>query len=211
VPPTGQMPLRSLRSRSHLASPVGRRNFGLWVGPAATRGHKLLDGRGLSVSARLRTNARRSNRMRLKVRRAKLDDDLRDLFEQYGEQVVAIALALGSNQGTGFRTHAVAATHAMSVVHANQDAAARWLLERRRSGGGRVSASILAKVEPSALELATAAFMGDSQSVVGPFPDLSSLTKRFCPEFGNTFNLPSSFGSRQLREVTAQGPAARHR
>jgi hypothetical protein len=53
-------------------------------------------------------------------------------------------------------------------------------------------------LEPSALELATAAFMGDSQSVVGPFPDLPSLTKRFCPEFGNTFNLPSSFGSRQL-------------
>jgi hypothetical protein len=69
--------------------------------------------------------------MRLEVRRANLDDDLRNLFEQYGEQVVAIALALGSNQGTGFRTHVVGPTHAMSVVHANQDAAARWLLERR--------------------------------------------------------------------------------
>jgi hypothetical protein len=69
--------------------------------------------------------------MRLEVRRANLDDDLRDLFEQYGEQVVAMALALGSNQGTGLRTHPVAPTHAMSVVHANQDAAARWLLERR--------------------------------------------------------------------------------
>jgi hypothetical protein len=41
--------------------------------------------------------------MRLEVRRASLDDDLRDLFEQYGEQVVAMALALGSNQGTGLR------------------------------------------------------------------------------------------------------------
>jgi hypothetical protein len=69
--------------------------------------------------------------MRLEVRRASLDDDLRDLFEQYGEQVVAMALALGSNQGTGLRTHPVAPTHAMSVVHANQDAAAKWLLERR--------------------------------------------------------------------------------
>jgi hypothetical protein len=68
--------------------------------------------------------------MRLEVRRANLDDDLRDLFEQYGEQVVAMALALGSNQGTGFRTHPVAPTHAMSVVHANQDAAAKWLMER---------------------------------------------------------------------------------
>jgi hypothetical protein len=36
--------------------------------------------------------------MRLEVRRANLDDDLRDLFEQYGEQVVAMALALGSNR-----------------------------------------------------------------------------------------------------------------
>jgi hypothetical protein len=63
--------------------------------------------------------------MRLEVRRANLDDDLRDLFEQYGEQVVAMALALGSNQGTGLRTHPVAPTHAMSVVHANQDAAAK--------------------------------------------------------------------------------------
>ena len=60
--------------------------------------------------------------MRLEVRRANLDDDLRDLFEQYGEQVVAMALALGSNQGTGLRTHPVAPTHAMNVVHANQDA-----------------------------------------------------------------------------------------
>jgi hypothetical protein len=57
--------------------------------------------------------------MRLEVRRAKLDDDLRDLFEQYGEQVVAMALALGSNQGTGLRTHPVAPTHAMNFVHAN--------------------------------------------------------------------------------------------
>ena len=46
--------------------------------------------------------------MRLEVRRANLDNDLRDLFEQYGEQVVAMALALGSNP--------VAPTHAMSVV-----------------------------------------------------------------------------------------------
>jgi hypothetical protein len=47
--------------------------------------------------------------MRLKMRRANLDDDLHDLFEQNGKQVVAMALALGSNQGTGLRTHPVAA------------------------------------------------------------------------------------------------------
>jgi hypothetical protein len=62
------------------------------------------------------------------VRRATLDDDLRDIF---GEQVVAMALALGSNQGTGLRTHPVAPTHVMSVVHAHQDTAAQWLRERR--------------------------------------------------------------------------------
>src|SRR5271169_2022763 len=81
--------------------------------------------------------------MRLEVRRANLDDDLRDLFEQYGEQVVAMALALGSNQGTGLRTHPVAPTHAMSVVHANQDAAGRWLLERRETIGMITNASLL--------------------------------------------------------------------
>jgi hypothetical protein len=75
--------------------------------------------------------------MRLEVRRANLDNDLRDLFEQYGEQVVAMALALGSKQGTGLRTHPVAPTHAMSVVHANQDAAAKWLTERRDSAERR--------------------------------------------------------------------------
>ena len=69
--------------------------------------------------------------MRLNVRQANLDLDLRDLFEQYGEQVVAFALALGSMQGTGMRTTPVAPTHAMRVVHAHQDAAAQWLTERR--------------------------------------------------------------------------------
>jgi hypothetical protein len=69
--------------------------------------------------------------MRINVRQADLDLDLRDIFEQYGEQVVAFALALGSMQGTGLRTTPVAPTHAMRVVHAHQDDAARWLTERR--------------------------------------------------------------------------------
>jgi hypothetical protein len=96
-------------------------------------GYNLLDGPALIGNRPLgaRTQSTRRKRMRLEVRRANLDDDLRHLFEQYGEQVVAMALALGSNQGTGLRTHPVAPTHAMSVVHANQDAAASWLLERR--------------------------------------------------------------------------------
>jgi hypothetical protein len=41
--------------------------------------------------------------MRLEVRRANLDGDLRDLFEQYGEQVVAMALALGERGRRGRR------------------------------------------------------------------------------------------------------------
>jgi hypothetical protein len=44
------------------------------------------------------------------------------MFEQYGPQVVAMALAIGSNQGTGMRTHPVAPTHAMKVVHTHQEA-----------------------------------------------------------------------------------------
>jgi hypothetical protein len=61
-----------------------------------------------------------------------IDDDLRELFEQYGAQVVAMALALGSNQGAGMRTRPVAPTHAMKVVHTHQDAAAHWDLAERR-------------------------------------------------------------------------------
>ena len=60
----------------------------------------------------VRTQNARRKQTRLEVRRANLDDDLRDFFEQYGEQVVAMALALGSNQGTDLRTHPVAPTHA---------------------------------------------------------------------------------------------------
>jgi hypothetical protein len=86
------------------------------------------------------------NGMRLEVRRANLDDDLRDLFEQYGEQVVAMALALGSNQGTGLRTHPVAPTHAMNVVHANQDAAAKWLMERRDLAERRETTAMITNV-----------------------------------------------------------------
>jgi hypothetical protein len=83
--------------------------------------------------------------MRLEVRRANLDDDLRTLFEQYGEQVVAMALALGSNRGAGLRTHPVAPTHAMNVVHANQDAAARWLFERRDLAERRETIALIAE------------------------------------------------------------------
>jgi hypothetical protein len=84
--------------------------------------------------------------MRLDVRRANLDEDLRDLFEQYGEQVVAMALALGSNQGTGLRTHPVAPTHAMNVVHAHQDAAAQWLRERRDLAERRETIALILNV-----------------------------------------------------------------
>jgi hypothetical protein len=57
--------------------------------------------------------------------------DANQLFEQYGEQVIAFASALGSMRGTGFRTTPVAPTHAMRVAHAHQDAAAQWLTEWR--------------------------------------------------------------------------------
>jgi hypothetical protein len=84
--------------------------------------------------------------MRFDIRRASLDDDLRDLFEQYGEQVVAMALALGSNQGTGLRTHPVAPTHAMKVVHTHQDAAAKWLMEKRDLAERRETIGIIVNV-----------------------------------------------------------------
>jgi hypothetical protein len=84
--------------------------------------------------------------MRFDVRRASIDDDLREVFEQYGQQVVAMALALGSNQGTGMRTHPVAPTHAMKVVHTHQDAAAQWLREKRDLAERRESIGILVNI-----------------------------------------------------------------
>ena len=84
--------------------------------------------------------------MRFDVRRASIDDDLRELFEQYGQQVVAMALALGSNQGTGMRTHPVAPTHAMKVVHTHQEAAAQWLREKRDLAERRESIGIVVNI-----------------------------------------------------------------
>jgi hypothetical protein len=69
--------------------------------------------------------------MRLEMRRANLDDDLRDLFEQYGKQVVAMALALGSNQGTGLRTH---------------QSQLKWLMERRDLVERRVTMGMVMNV-----------------------------------------------------------------
>jgi hypothetical protein len=84
--------------------------------------------------------------MRFDVRRASIDDDLREVFEQYGQQVVAMALALGSNQGTGMRTHPVAPTHAMEVVHTHQDAAAQWLREQRDLAERRETIGIVVNI-----------------------------------------------------------------
>jgi hypothetical protein len=84
--------------------------------------------------------------MRFDVRRASIDEDLREVFEQYGEQVVAMALALGSNQGTGLRTHPVAPTHAMKVVHTHQDAAAQWLREKRDVAERRESIAMIVNI-----------------------------------------------------------------
>src|SRR5262249_38237247 len=39
--------------------------------------------------------------MRVKVREAKLDPSLRDFFEQVGEQIVALALAVEATRGNG--------------------------------------------------------------------------------------------------------------
>jgi hypothetical protein len=69
--------------------------------------------------------------MRFKVRRANIDQEVRTLFEQYGEQVVALALGLGTMQGSGGLGSApVMLTRAMMVVFQNQDAAHKWLMER---------------------------------------------------------------------------------
>jgi hypothetical protein len=76
--------------------------------------------------------------------RASIDDDLRELLEQYGEQVVAVALALGSNQGTGMRTRHPRARDEGGSHH--QDAAAHWLREKRDLAERRATTGIAVNI-----------------------------------------------------------------
>ena len=69
--------------------------------------------------------------MRFDVRRASIEDDLRDLFSNTVSKWSRWHWRSVRNQGTGMRTHPVAPTHAMKVVHSHQDAAAQWLREKR--------------------------------------------------------------------------------
>jgi hypothetical protein len=69
--------------------------------------------------------------MWLKVREAKLDPSLRDFFEQVGEQIVGLALAIEATRGNGNHVTQIAPTQAMNVIYEHQDEAARWLIERR--------------------------------------------------------------------------------
>lgn len=69
--------------------------------------------------------------MRFRVRRAAIEPQLRDRFEQCGDQVVALALGLGSIQSGGLGGGGAFPTDAMMVVHRNQAAAESWLREKR--------------------------------------------------------------------------------
>ena len=69
--------------------------------------------------------------MRLTVRRAKISKDLREHFALYGTEVVALALGLGTVQGSGLGTAPVMPTNALMIVHGNQQAASEWLREQR--------------------------------------------------------------------------------
>jgi hypothetical protein len=69
--------------------------------------------------------------MRIKVREAELDPSLRDFFEQVGEQIVALALAIEATRGNGVHMTPIAPTDAMNVIYEHQDEAAQWLTERR--------------------------------------------------------------------------------
>ena len=68
--------------------------------------------------------------MRLRIRRAKIADDLREQFEMYGADEVSLALGLGVLQAVGLSGLPGDPTRALALVHKNQDAAAAWLRER---------------------------------------------------------------------------------
>jgi hypothetical protein len=69
--------------------------------------------------------------MRLKVREAKLDPALREFFEQVGERLVSLGLAVEATQGKGDRMTPIAPTNTMNVIYEHQDEASQWLTERR--------------------------------------------------------------------------------
>jgi hypothetical protein len=69
--------------------------------------------------------------MRLKVREANLDPALREFFEQVGEQMVALGLAVEATSGKGDHMTPITLTNAMSVIYEHQDEAAQWLTEQR--------------------------------------------------------------------------------
>jgi hypothetical protein len=67
------------------------------------------------------------DKMRFRIRRAKISPQMRDDFERYGAQVIALALGLGSltPQSGQFPTHA------LQTVVLHQSEAADWLREKR--------------------------------------------------------------------------------
>jgi hypothetical protein len=69
--------------------------------------------------------------MRFRIRKAQIRDDLRQHFELFGQDVIALALGLGAMQGGGGFGPATAPTNAMMTVFQNQGAAAQWLQEKR--------------------------------------------------------------------------------
>jgi hypothetical protein len=69
--------------------------------------------------------------MRIRIRRAKIEQSLRDQFELYGKEVVAFALGLGTTTSGGLGAAHVNPTVAMRVVHQKQKEAAEWLREQR--------------------------------------------------------------------------------
>jgi hypothetical protein len=73
--------------------------------------------------------------MRFRIRHAQIQHELRQLFDVYGETVIALALALGTMQGApGPMATPTLPTGAMMLVSRNQNEATQWLREKRDEG-----------------------------------------------------------------------------
>ena len=85
--------------------------------------------------------------MRLAVREADLDPKLRDLFEQVGESIVELALAIeATRENEDHMTTPVTPTDAMNVVYHHQAEAAAWLTERRDLAERRETINTLLRI-----------------------------------------------------------------
>ena len=83
---------------------------------------------------------------RIRIRKAKIDPNLRNEFELFGKDVVAYTLGMFQMRSTGLDGGASAPTYVQQKVFFNQDPAMRWLQEKRDEEERRENVSLALEI-----------------------------------------------------------------